>query len=460
MLDKIRNSFKGDNYQARALRSTGMVLLNFGSENILRLISNLILTRLLFPEAFGLMALVQVVIAGVAMFSDLGFRSAIIQHPRGNDPVFLNTAWTLQILRGLLLMAIIMACAGPAAAFYEEPMLEGLLMIAAFVPLFRGFESVNMLTANRTLQLERLTLLMIGCQFVGIVVTISLAWALGSVWALAMGLLVQPLLQAVLSHLVLEGHRNKLHLEREATWMLLTYGGFIFIASAASFFAVHGDRAVLGKYVSLEALAIYNIALLLAQVPRRLSIKVAERILLALYARRPPSESARNRRKINQARGLVTGSLFVMTLGLALVGDWLIRLLYDVRYEAAGPYLVMIAIAALPQVIIQSYMQVPLASGHSGRYAILQILTALARFGTLVLLVPPFGLVGAVIAMPLATFLLYPALLWINRPYAALDPRHDILAFLGWALISALVIWWHADIIHPILDAAGLTYTR
>ena len=61
------------------------------------------LTRLLFPEAFGLMALIQTFMIGLAMFSDLGIGPAIIQSDRGEDPDFLNTAWVMQILRGICL---------------------------------------------------------------------------------------------------------------------------------------------------------------------------------------------------------------------------------------------------------------------------------------------------------------------------------------------------------------------
>ena len=67
------------------------------------LASNLILTRLLFPEAFGLMALGSVVLVGLQMFSDAGIGPSIAQSPRGDDPEFLDTAWTAQVLRGVIL---------------------------------------------------------------------------------------------------------------------------------------------------------------------------------------------------------------------------------------------------------------------------------------------------------------------------------------------------------------------
>jgi O-antigen/teichoic acid export membrane protein len=88
-------------------------MLKFGGENILRLGSNLILTRLLFPEAFGLMALVTVFLTGLKMFSDFGLNASIIRSARGDDPIFLQTAWTVQILRGVMLWLISVMLAGP-----------------------------------------------------------------------------------------------------------------------------------------------------------------------------------------------------------------------------------------------------------------------------------------------------------------------------------------------------------
>ena len=458
MIKRISSAFKGDGYQARAIRSTSMVLLNFGGENALRLLSNVILTRLLFPEAFGMMALVQVVIAGAAMFSDLGFRGAIIQHKRGDDPDFLNTAWTLQILRGLLLMTIIMALAGPAARFYEEPMLADLLMLAAVVPLINSFDSTKTLTANRTLQMERLTVMMLGSQFIGVAVTISLAWWLGTVWALGIGLLVAPSLRMILSHLWLEGHSNRLGLEKSAAWNLLTYGGFIFLASMGGFFVMHGDRAVLGKYVELDALAIYGIAALLAVVPRKLSHAIASKVIFPLYARRPPAESPSNRKKLNKARILVTVPLVFASAVFAIFGDLIVRILYDPRYESAGPYLVLLGLAGIPNIVTISYVQLPLASGHSAKFAMYQISAASIRLVLLLLLVPSYGLLGAIFTIPAAMLLIYPLLIYMIRPYKAWDPSHDCLALLVWIVLSAGVLWWNADVVRPVFEAVGLTY--
>ena len=85
---------------ARVMRGSVLTAGSYAIAQGLRLVSNLILTRLLFPEAFGLMALVSVFLVGLAMFSDVGIGPAISQSKRGDDVGFLNTAWSIQVLRG------------------------------------------------------------------------------------------------------------------------------------------------------------------------------------------------------------------------------------------------------------------------------------------------------------------------------------------------------------------------
>ena len=100
---KLRSLTESRTLGARALRSSFLAVGSYGAQQALRLASNLILTRLLFPEAFGMMALVFMVIQGLNMFSDAGVSPAIMQSKRGDDPRFLNTAWTLKVGRGVIL---------------------------------------------------------------------------------------------------------------------------------------------------------------------------------------------------------------------------------------------------------------------------------------------------------------------------------------------------------------------
>jgi O-antigen/teichoic acid export membrane protein len=113
-----------------ALRGTLWTIASYGISQVMRFGSNLVLTHLLFPELFGLMTLAYVFITGLHLFSDLGLHTSIIQNKRGDEPDFLNTAWTMQIIRGVGLWLCCLIIAAPAAHFYGEPKLLWVLPIA------------------------------------------------------------------------------------------------------------------------------------------------------------------------------------------------------------------------------------------------------------------------------------------------------------------------------------------
>ena len=89
-----------DSLRDRAMRGTVWTAVGYGAAQLLRFGSNLALTYLLFPEAFAAMVIVNTFIMGLHLFSDVGIIPAIVQNKRGDEPDFLNTAWSIQIARG------------------------------------------------------------------------------------------------------------------------------------------------------------------------------------------------------------------------------------------------------------------------------------------------------------------------------------------------------------------------
>ena len=175
-------------------------------------------------------------------------------------------------------------------------------------------------------------------------------------------------------------------------------------------------------------------------------------VLHPLYARRPPWESDENRDKIARARyGLTAGLLAVVAI-MALISVPLVELLYDPRYEAAAPVMTLITLSLIPQIITMSYLKLPLAAGHSGRYAIMLLSIALVQLAFLLWGASQAGLVGVALAPALTWIVAYPVLAWGIRPYRSHDPLHDALfAGIGVA-ITALALWLHRDAVMPLFD--------
>lgn len=440
---KFMRLLRGDTLTARAGRGAVWTIGSIAASNFLRLGSNLILTRLLFPEAFGMMALVQIFITGLAMFSDLGTYTSIIQNSRSKEPAFLNTAWTLQVIRGFVLWIFACAIALPVAAFYEEPLLAALLPVSGLTALIAGFTPTRVPTANRDLQLGRITVIGIITQAVGIVAMIALAWALQSVWALVFGSLISAVFRQVLLMTSLPGHRNRLQIDRSCLKELVNFGKWIFLSTMAGFLINQADRAILGKFITLEMLGIYSIGYLMASLPLKLGRPLAGKIIFPLYRQRPPWESVENQRKIFRVRWFLTGALMAISLVLAISGDALIRFLYDPRYVLAGPILVLMVIAQMPVIILSSYDQILLAAGDSKRFMTRVVSNAFVHTSLVLFGVIQFGLIGAMLAPGLAALVVYPVLISAVRRYDGWDPRHDLVYAALALVIGMLGVWFN-----------------
>ena len=442
-MKQMAQRFWGTGLLARVLRSASWLMIGYGSSQALRLAANLILARLLFPEAFGLMALVTVVTVGLSLFSDLGIGPSIAQNARGDDPEFLNTAWSLQVLRGFALWLLTLALAWPMAWFYAAPELLYYLPIAGIGLAIAGFFPTRIETAHRHLLVGRVTLLDLCAQAIGIGCMVLLAWISGSVLALVLGGVIQAAAKLMLTHYGLPGRRNQFRWEPAAAKELVRFGKWIFLSTAFWFLTSQGDRAILGKFVSLEVLGIYNIGFFLASFPMLLGHAINQRLMIPVYRDKPISADPANRRKQRLLRAGLTGAILSMLLLMAWIGPWLVDVLYDARYAPAGAMIVLISLALVPAVITMTYDQAALAAGDSRSFFVFTASRALLQTGLFLLATLWFGLPGGIVAMGGGMLVAYPVLIWLARRHQAWDPVHDLLFAILAGICGTGAIYWH-----------------
>lgn len=441
---------RSDGLGARIMRSSALTVVGYGGSQVLRLASNLILTRLLFPEAFGLMGLVWIFLVGLNNFSDIGINTSILQNKRGDDAKFLDTAWSLQIIRGVVLWMATVALAVPAAQFYDAPQLVELLPVVGLTFLVQGLRPTRLDQAQRHLKLGFVTVIDLGAQVIGLTVGVVFAWVTGSVWALVINALTTNVMQLLFYTLFLPGHRNRLGWEKAALRDLLQFGSWIFLATVAGFLLAQGDKIVLGKYLSLNALGIYTIGYFLASFPLMLGGVVVRRILIPVYRDRPPAESLENFKQLQKLRFSVSASLFVLLSIVAFAGVLLVQVLYDSRYELAGGVVVLLSVMQIPMVIVLTYDQAALASGDSRRFFVLAGCRAALMLSGLLIGVIGYGLVGALVGQGVAMVLAYPVVVWLSRHQGSWDPLHDAVFACAGLGLGAAAIWLNVDAIHAL----------
>lgn len=437
MLARAKKMLTDSGLMARVLRSTSWILMGYGASQALRLASNLILTRLLFPEAFGLMALITVVVVGLSLFSDVGISPSIAQSKRGDDPDFLNTAWTIQVIRGFVLWLAASVLAYPLALFYDQPDLAIYLPIAALSLMVAGFNPTRIETAHRHLLMGRLTALDLFSQVIEICLLILLALWLNSVMALVIGGVIGVTGKLILTSAFLPGARNRFRWEWAAARELVTFGKWIFLSTICYFFASQGDRAVLGKFLSLETLGIYNIGYFLASFPLLLGLSVTARVMIPVYR-----EGAAPARVARLRFGLSIGVIGLLTLA-ALLGPWVVDFLYDARYYDSGAILVLVALALIPQAVGMTYDQAALAAGDSRRFFIYSAVRSVLQVALLVLGVTQAGLIGGIVGLGVAMGLAHIVLIWLARAHRVWDPGHDLIFMVAGSAATSVAIWLH-----------------
>lgn len=430
----------GTSLGSRATRSGIWVGGGFVAQRALQFASNLILTRLLFPEAFGLMALSTVFLIGLAMFSDLGIKPAIIRDPRGNEPAFLNTAWTIQAIRGAALFVIGCLLAYPISLIYGQPILFPLLATLSTTALISGFASVQMATAERDLNLKTVTIVQLGGQAAAIIVMVALAYWWRSLWSLAVGNIVASIVTLALGHSLLRSHRHRFQLDAESAKSLVNFGKWIFLATIVTFVGGEGLRAIQAGFLTTAEFGILAIAYTIAAIPIELSLRLSTSIGLPALSEAYRNDPEKLHERLHKFRKRLLTLSFLLVSAVAVTSEPLIELLYDQRYHDAGPLVVAIALSGAVTLISSGYSNALLAIGKSKDYLGIMTFAAVVRVVGTIVGFEQSGIFGLFIGIGLANILVLVVCQLRGRPVRIFDPIVDFLAITYIALL-ALGLW-------------------
>jgi O-antigen/teichoic acid export membrane protein len=410
-----------------AIAGTLWTVGGFGAGQALRMISSLILTRLLFPELFGLMSLVWTVMTGLQLFSDVGLDANITRHPKGEDPEFLGTAWTIQIVRGALLFLCCGAAGFPLAKLYNEPRLLWLLPLVGSTLLIGGFNSPAIYVLRRRLDIWPLIRLDLVGQIVGLIVTGGWAYISPTAVSLATGALATAFVQLALSYRLDRSIRPRRAYDRLAGAEIFHFGKWIFITTITTFIASQGDRLIVGKLFSLTLLGTYGIAITLAEIPRALTSSISTRVIFPAFSRLIDADSTSFREKIlkNRRHVLLGGAV-----GLAFfvsLGDIIVRVLYDSRYEAAAWMVPVLAIGSWPIILALTIDPALYALGRPQGIALANVLSFTVMVAAIFLGAKWFGIAGVIAGISLSRIPFHLAILAALRREGISCVRQDML---------------------------------
>ncbi|MDZ4858273.1 MAG: oligosaccharide flippase family protein, partial [Candidatus Hydrogenedentes bacterium] len=346
----IVGEFAGATPHRRSLKAvlfqgSSWTMAEYGLSQVLRLLSNVALASLLNdPAIFGINLILMVFMQALDMFSDLGLGQSVVQSKRGDDPRFLNTAWTIQVMRGFAFSLAAVLLAWPASMAYQNyPALLYVLPVAGLAGIIGGFNSMNLFVLHRHVRLGRLAIINIGTQAIAIVATLIFAYYSKTVWALIAGALFSNLVKCVASHLLCPGPRSRFAWDSTATHELFHFGKWIFFSTLFGFLASRGDQLLMGWYMTADMFGTYAMAILLAQAVGFGMHQISQRVLFPLYARIATDDPQRLRAQTLRVRAVLMALSVPPVCVLVIWGQEIVGLIYPDTFRNAGWMLQILA---------------------------------------------------------------------------------------------------------------------
>lgn len=418
-----------------AIRGSLWTLAGYGFNQGIRLGGNIILAWLLFPEAFGIMGVTFSVLTGLTMFSDVGLGPNIMQNKRGEDPHFLRTAWTVQVLRGFLIFLLTIPLGWVFYLVNGQSIFLYVIPVAGLTNLLAGFTSTSIFTYNRRLQIKKITLLQVAANSLGMAGMILAVWMVPSVWSLLTSAFIVAIVKLAGSYWYLPDVRMGFEWDRAAVRELVRFGRWIFVGTALTFLVVRLDILILSGLVGMAVLGLYNIAKTLALAAVEALGAQANTVLLPVYSRLSDRGDEQLRKQTFKLRLMLMGVFLPPLWALAVGGRFFFHIFYDARYADAGWMLQLMAAGTVASVVSMTIDPVLLAKGDSFRY-MLQLASRLAlQLIGMSLGAYYAGTVGFIIGLAVADLLNYPVLAGFVRKYGVWLPVLDGLAYGTSALV-------------------------
>ncbi len=333
------------------------VLLIFGFSNLVRLGSNLIVTRLLEPEMFGVMAVVTIVTIGIAMFTDLGLWAFVVRHKDPDNPHLLNVVWTLQVLRGwvmfffILVMVIVLVVGNQTLptyfhGIYADSRLPMLVLIAGMGSVINGYATMASPVMHRKVEVGKLELATFIAQLAGTILMVVWVWLYPTIWALLLAGLVTSLVHTFLTYYFFP-YRHKLVWDKAIVKEVFHFSKWIVIASALTYLFMQGDKLFFAAKIDATMLGVYSIAFMLVATLISVTEMLASKIVFPVFSSIVHGDRNLLKQNYYKVRLYLDFPIFLISGLLIALGPTIVNILYDARYSDAGWILQILVISVI-----------------------------------------------------------------------------------------------------------------
>jgi len=300
--------------------------------NIIRLASNLILARMLSPEAFAITGLATTIIFAFNMISDGGFRAFILRHKLGDENQVLNTLWSARLLRDFLLAVLMFVFSDLIAAYFQIDDLSQVLKVLSLVFVVSAFLPIGYYAIERQNRVATVLYVKFICTVLSTIFMIIGVYYYKSYWPIIYSMIVNSGLQVLLGYAFIGKKGSSFAFDRSILLEFLKWAKFIIPSSIITLLLTQFDKVLLGKTLTVAELGLYFVAFNFSSAAATFVIEYARGVLqpyMSIVYRETPDEYLTKYYK----KKMKISILIAFLLGVLSGGSFVFfELLYDDRY--------------------------------------------------------------------------------------------------------------------------------
>ncbi len=360
----------------------------------------LILARLLTPEDFGIVAIATAILTVVQSCTDLSLSNALIQKEKVEE-THVHTAWTMALIRSLVLCIFFGLAAWPLSVIYSNPDLIPVFLVSGATGAMIGLQNPNVWLVTKKMSFGPVALVQFLQKAVGVIAAIILAFLLKSYWAIILGYAVGAVVSTATSYVILP-YRPRISLKyvRE----IWAFSGWMFFNQILETLNWRIDQLIIGLEVPKGQLGLYAMADNLAVIPTRETILP---IRLALFS--GLANLTQNVSKMAQSQLLAQSSIAMLVaplgFGLALVADPFVRIALGDQWTASIPFVEICAIYYALGTFSMSIQPVAMALAKTKLLFFRQVIAVFIKIPLIVIGLFSGGLIGAALGRLASEFL-------------------------------------------------------
>lgn len=396
-------------YRSNAIKGVTWMTLLRGLTRVFTFVRLAILGRLLTPTQFGYFGIASLLLSLLEILTETGINIFLVQE-KSHIREYINSAWAVSILRGIILGLAIFLSAPFIAGFFKSPEATSVIQLTSLIPFIRGFINPAIITYQKELLFHKEFRLRTALFFIDVIFSIIAGFYLRSAQSFTIGLLISAIVEVVLSYILIplwprfEFEYNKVkHVIMKGWWVTLT-GIF-------SYFADNGDNITVGKILGSASLGVYQVAYKFSTLPISEITNVVNQVIFPVFSKFS-DDKVRLRSAFIKVTLVTTAGSLLLGIAIFILARPLIQLFMGDQWLSAVPAIQILSIYGILRTMFGNFAPLYLAVGKQNYVAQMTFCRVAGLALLIVPLVAHFGMVGAGYAMLISIFFEIPVLLY------------------------------------------------